>query len=115
MVDCVTKTERSQIMASVRSAKNKSTELRLIIIFRQLRITGWRRNSKLFGRPDFIFPKLKLALFIDGCFWHSCPSHGTRPASNRPFWDAKLQRNRTRDQKVRRHLRARGWHVARIW
>ena len=74
-----------------------------------------RRWRSFLTFSNFIFPKLKLALFIDGCFWHSCPAHGTRPASNRPFWDQKLQRNRSRDQKVRRHLRARGWHVARIW
>ena len=102
-------------MATVRSSKNKSTELRLITLFRLHSITGWRRNSKLYGKPDFTFPKLKLALFIDGCFWHACPTHGTLPKSNRPFWDAKLHRNRTRDRQVSRHLRKKGWHVTRIW
>ena len=103
------------MMAAVRSSQNKSTELRLIALFRHHRITGWRRHYPLFGNPDFTFPKLKLALFVDGCFWHSCPLHGTLPASHRPYWRKKLRRNRARDRLVSRRLRAQGWRTARIW
>jgi DNA mismatch endonuclease (patch repair protein) len=81
------------------------------------RMTAWlgRQGYPLFGSPDFTFPKLKLALFVDGCFWHSCPLHATLPASHRPFWRKKLRRNRHRDRLVSRTLRQNGWRVARLW
>lgn len=66
-------------------------------------------------RPDFVFPKLRVAVFIDGCFWHGCPLHGTKPANNRAFWRRKLARNRARDRLVDRLLRAQGWRVVRVW
>ena len=67
------------------------------------------------GRPDFAFPKAKVAVFTDGCFWHGCPRCYTRPKSNRKFWDAKVARNRERDREVSRGLRRKGWRVIRIW
>src|SRR5271167_2878563 len=67
------------------------------------------------ARPDFVFPKLKLAVFVDGCFWHGCPKHATQPAINRAFWKKKFARNKARDQIVNRTLRQRGWKVLRIW
>jgi DNA mismatch endonuclease, patch repair protein len=73
------------------------------------------RGSKLTGRPDFVFPKLKLAVFVDGCFWHGCPKHGTRPKANAGFWLAKITGNKARDRRVNRLLRAEGWRVLRIW
>ncbi|MGH7953768.1 MAG: DNA mismatch repair protein Vsr [Limisphaerales bacterium] len=66
-------------------------------------------------RPDFIFPKLKLAIFVDGCFWHGCPQHETRPKNNRAFWHRKLSGNKRRDLIVTRTLRKSGWRVLRIW
>ena len=66
-------------------------------------------------RPDFIFPKFKLAVFVDGCFWHGCPRHGTQPKGNRAFWKNKFARNRARDRLVNRALRAAHWRVVRIW
>lgn len=72
-------------------------------------------NPQLTVRPDFVFPRLKLALFVDGCFWHACPWHCRRPAGNRAFWRAKLARNQTRDRLVTRTLRKAGWRVLRIW
>jgi DNA mismatch endonuclease (patch repair protein) len=69
----------------------------------------------VFGKPDFIFPKLKLAIFVDGCFWHGCPKHGTNPKSNRPYWHRKLSRNKNRDRLVTQTLRQAGWRVLRIW
>ena len=66
-------------------------------------------------RPDFVFSKLKLAVFVDGCFWHGCPKHATRPKNHRPFWDAKFATNKRRDTLVTRTLRAAGWQVWRIW
>jgi DNA mismatch endonuclease (patch repair protein) len=115
MTDVFTKKKRSEVMALIRSGGNKGTELRLIEIFRAHGITGWRRNFGLAGKPDFVFPSRRLAVFVDGCYWHGCPLHYRRPRSNRKFWDAKIARNRVRDREVGRLLRARGWRVLRVW
>ena len=106
---------RSQLMARVRGRGNKSTEEKLARLFRKAGITGWRRHLRLPGTPDFAFPKLRFALFVDGCFWHGCPRCYTRPKTNRAFWDKKLRDNRARDRKVTRELRDQGWSVLRIW
>jgi DNA mismatch endonuclease (patch repair protein) len=66
-------------------------------------------------RPDFVFPKLRLAVFVDGCFWHSCPLHATQPKNNAAFWRKKLTGNKARDVLVTRALRKRGWRVLRLW
>jgi DNA mismatch endonuclease (patch repair protein) len=115
MPDVFTKAKRSDVMSRIRGRENKNTELALIILFRRRGITGWRRNQKIFGKPDFVFPKLKLAVFVDGCFWHGCPKHGTQPATRRVFWEKKFARNKTRDRLVNRTLRQRGWKILRIW
>ncbi|NOS99199.1 MAG: very short patch repair endonuclease [Phycisphaerales bacterium] len=115
MPDVFTKAKRSQVMARIRSSGNRDTELRMIALFREHRITGWRRNWRLFGRPDFVFPRRRLAVFVDGCFWHCCPRHSTIPMGNRTFWEAKLAANRARDRRVNRTLRTMGWRVLRIW
>ena len=87
----------------------------MIQIVRANGITGWRGESKLPGKPDFIFPKLKTAVFVDGCFWHGCPRHGTKPKNRAAFWLAKLTGNKVRDRRVNRALRERGWKVIRVW
>lgn len=115
MADVFDTTKRSQIMAAVRSRGNLSTEIRLLTIFREHRITGWRRQFPLFGKPDFVFPKQRLAVFVDGCFWHGCPRHGTIPESNSYFWLKKLDRNKARDRAVNRELRRQGWRIIRLW
>ncbi|MEZ5415537.1 MAG: very short patch repair endonuclease [Opitutaceae bacterium] len=115
MADIFTKNKRSGVMSCIKGTGNKATELRLIQIFRANDITGWRRSSKLPGRPDFIFPKLKTTVFVDGCFWHGCPKHAIQPKTNATFWREKIARNKARDRKVNRLLRARGWTVLRIW
>lgn len=66
-------------------------------------------------RPDIIFPRAKLAVFVDGCFWHRCPVHGTRPARNDEYWDAKLQRNVDRDRRYDVMLSNANWTVLRVW
>jgi len=115
MSDIFTQTKRSDVMSRIRGAGNKGTELRLIQVFRANGITGWRRGSKLPGRPDFVFSKLKTAVFVDGCFWHGCPRHGTKPKTNAKFWRDKIAANMARDRRVNRALRGRGWKVARVW
>ena len=115
MVDVLTKAQRSALMARVRSAGNASTEQQLARLLRGQGITGWRRGAPLPGKPDFIFRTARLAVFVDGCFWHGCPLHGRSPKTRVAFWTTKLARNAQRDREVRRLLRKRGWVVLRIW
>lgn len=115
MPDVFTKAKRSAVMARIRSTENRDTELRLVKIFREHNITGWRRKYPLFGKPDFVFPQKKLVVFVDGCFWHGCPKHGRRPTSNTSYWDSKIARNQTRDRVVNLTLRHQGWRILRIW
>lgn len=115
MADVFNKSKRSEVMSRIRSRGNKDTELALATIFRANRITGWRRNQAVFGKPDFVFPKLRLAVFVDGCFWHSCPKHATKPKCNSAFWRDKLASNRARDQLVTKTLQKDGWRVLRVW
>lgn len=115
MVDMFSPKQRSEIMSMVKSRENKATELRLIRVFREFGIRGWRRRAKISGKPDFVFPTARLAVFVDGCFWHGCPIHGSLPVTNRMFWTRKLSRNKARDRVVRRTLKSSGWCVLRIW
>jgi DNA mismatch endonuclease (patch repair protein) len=69
----------------------------------------------VFGRPDFVFTKDRLAVFVDGCFWHGCPRCFQMPRQNRHFWRTKIKRNRIRDRLVTRTLKERGWKVLRTW
>jgi len=115
MSDVFTKSKRSLVMSCIRGHGNKDTELALIRLFRLQGITGWRRHRPLLGKPDFVFPKLRLAVFVDGCFWHGCPLHSTKPKNNAAFWDKKLAANKVRDRNVTGILRKEGWRVLRIW
>jgi len=115
MPDTISKQKRSEIMSRIRAKGNAQTELRLIQIFRRHKIAGWRRNFPLPGKPDFVFPKSKLVVFTDGCFWHGCAKHFRAPKSNRAFWKAKIARNIARDREVGRLLRRRGYAVMRVW
>lgn len=115
MADVFTAGRRSAIMALVRSTGNASTERRLIELFREHGITGWRRRMRLPGKPDFVFRSQKVVVFVDGCFWHGCPRHGHMPSSRQEYWAPKLARNSKRDRAVSRELRAAGWRVIRVW
>ena len=113
--DVFTVEKRSAVMARIRSRGNLKTELRFIVLMKLHGIAGWRRNVPLFGRPDFVFPRARVAVFLDGCFWHSCPRHYNEPTQNAEFWRRKRATNRRRDRLVTRTLMARGWLVLRIW
>jgi DNA mismatch endonuclease (patch repair protein) len=115
MVDIWTKQKRSEVMSLIRGKGNKETEHALLTLLKQNKITGWRRHLRLTGKPDFAFPKHKIAVFVDGCFWHGCPKCYTRPKTNRKFWDKKRADNMARDRRVTRQLRRQGWKVIRIW
>jgi DNA mismatch endonuclease (patch repair protein) len=138
MADVFSKRKRSEVMSRIRSRGNKDTELALAKLLRRHGIKGWRRHVEIRGRaallrgpniraarqhrptsfrvrPDFVFRQARLALFVDGCFWHGCPKHATKPKNNRTFWQRKLMSNRRRDLLVSRTLRSHGWRVLRIW
>ena len=115
MADVFTKSKRSEVMSRIRGSGNRSTELRLIELMRQRGISGWRRGVQLFGKPDFVFRREELCIFVDGCFWHACPKCFSRPKQNADFWLNKIEGNRRRDKRVSRKLRADGWSVCRIY
>lgn len=115
MSDVFSKEKRSEVMSHIRGKENKDTELALIHILRKYKISGWRRNQPIYGKPDFIFLKYKVALFVDGCFWHVCPDHCNFPKNNEEFWRKKLQSNLNRDFTVNQVLASKGWKVIRIW
>jgi DNA mismatch endonuclease, patch repair protein len=116
MSDVFTKEKRSQVMSRIRGKGNESTELKMVRLLREKKITGWRRHyAQVMGRPDFIWPKKKIAVFIDGCFWHGCPKCFQMPKNNRKFWAEKIAGNKKRDMKVNKELRKKGWRVIRIW
>lgn len=102
-------------MAQVKSSGNRSTETELLAVLRENKITGWRRNYALFGKPDFVFPKARVAVFVDGCFWHGHPLKCRIPQANRAYWEQKIARNSARDRHVTRTLQEKGWKVVRIW
>lgn len=115
MADVFSKQKRSLIMAAVKSKGNKATELKFASILRRNKICGWRRNLPVMGNPDFVFPKFRIAVFVDGCFWHGCPKHLRRPKANDSYWRRKILRNQNRDRQVNRLLRRAGWRVLRVW
>ncbi|MFF4039144.1 very short patch repair endonuclease [Streptomyces sp. NPDC001816] len=79
----------------------------------------YRVNVPVPGMPrrtiDIVFPKAKIAIFMDGCFWHGCPEHATQPKANAEWWRKKLDKNIARDSETTRHLEAAGWTVLRFW
>jgi DNA mismatch endonuclease (patch repair protein) len=118
MADVFTRKERSRVMAAVKSKDNRSTEQKLRLLLRSSGLKGWRSHlTNLPGKPDFAFPKKKLAIFADGCFWHGCKRcrRNMSPSSNRSYWVRKIAGNVTRDKKSARALRALGWRPLRIW
>lgn len=114
--DHVTVVTRSAIMRAVKSSRGKSTELALRARLVSAGLRGWRTNVKdLPGTPDIVFSAARLAIFVDGCFWHGCSLCYRRPHSSQDYWDAKIKLNRRRDARVDRKLRRSGWSVHRIW
>ncbi len=102
-------------MRKVKAKGNLSTEQRLIEIFRQSGIKGWRRKYPVIGKPDFVFPDKKIAVFADGCFWHGHHCRNIVPRQNAAYWDKKRARNIERDKLVTALFKKRGWTVLRFW
>lgn len=106
---------RSDIMRKVKSKGNKSTELRLIKLFKENGINRWRRNYPVKGHPDFIFLDKRVAIFVDGCFWHGHNCRNTKPREHSNYWNEKLSNNLKRDSEITDLFNTRGWSVLRIW
>ena len=115
MADIFDDKKRSAIMRKVKSENNKSTERRLIEIFKNNHLTGWRRGYDVKGHPDFVFLDRRIAIFVDGCFWHGHDCRNTRPADNSDYWSKKRQRNIKHDKEITELFEKRGWTVIRIW
>ena len=115
MTDVFNVEKRSQVMRQIKSRKNKSTELRLLKVFRSLNITGWMRNYQVKGHPDFVFMHQRVAVFVDGCFWHGHNCRNTTPKQNCEYWQQKISRNKIHDAEITTHFLNRGWKVLRIW
>ena len=115
MTDNLTPAQRSHTMSRIRSRGNEATELTFVRLLRTGRIAGWRRGAQLPGKPDFVFRMPRIAIFVDGCFWHGCPRCFLPPKSNRVYWARKIAKNKARDRTVSVGLRRRGWTVVRVW
>ena len=116
MSDTRSQTQRSYNMSRIRG-KNTKPE---ILVRKGLHARGFRfrlHNKKLPGSPDLVLPKYGVAIMVNGCFWHGHKGckYATKPKSNVEFWEAKIARNRYRDEVTEAHLQALGWHVVTIW
>lgn len=113
MADDRTSSQRSETMRRVKG-RDTSCEVRLR---RALHRRGLRYSLRraLPGKPDIVFVRARVAVFVDGCFWHGCPRHCRMPSSNTDYWEAKIERNTARDQRVAKALRSQGWRVIRVW
>lgn len=111
-MDRVSKEKRSKIMSSIRSEKTKME----LAVKPALEALDFEYQPKgVYGKPDFAHRRLKIAVFLDGCFWHGCPEHYREPSSEVAFWRAKVERNRKRDAEVTARLESEGWRVLRVW
>jgi DNA mismatch endonuclease (patch repair protein) len=106
---------RSATMGKIRGKNNRTTEVRLRFALVRAGIRGWRLHASIPGRPDFYFSRQKIAIFVDGCFWHGCPRCGHIPRTNQAFWRAKIERNRERAVKWNRLLRKDEVKVFHLW
>lgn len=115
-MDTVSRKIRSVIMRKVRSIDNRSTERRLRSLLVRSRLHGWQvRPSGFDGKPDFVFHQKRIAVFVDGCFWHGCRMCFRQPNDHRNYWKAKVLGNQKRDRINGRRLSRSGWKVVRVW
>lgn len=105
MADVFDTSKRSEIMKAVKSSKNNLTEEKLITYFKENSVIGWRRNYKVYGKPDFAFLKLRIAIFVDGCFWHGHSCRNTKPEQNKEYWQRKIARKLLETQRSQNTLK----------
>ena len=114
MPDVHTKKQRSYNMSMIKCRDtNPEISLRKLLFANGIR--GYRVHYKLPGKPDIVFPRKKIAVFIDGCFWHKCPKCFIEPRTNKVFWKEKISSNIKRDKDVNKQLKKMGWKIIRIW
>ena len=114
MTDVLTPEQRKRNMSRIRG-KNTSPEMKLRKMLWESGLRGYRVHYKLPGKPDIVFTRKKVVVFVDGCFWHKCPVCFRPPETNAEFWNEKLQKNVERDLKVTKELEDLGWTVLRFW
>lgn len=114
MTDVLTPKQRTYNMSRIRG-KNTAPEIKLRKMLFATGVRGYRIHYALPGKPDIVFVKKKIAIFIDGCFWHKCPVCFQEPETRKDFWMKKIQSNIDRDKKVNEQLKKDGWIVIRIW
>lgn len=114
MSDVLTKKQRSFNMSRIRS-RNTTPEKSFRKLLYNKGLRGYRLNANLTGKPDIVFRKYRLAIFIDGCFWHKCPKCFVEPETRKKFWLEKIESNIIRDRKVNKKLKKDGWQVVRLW
>jgi DNA mismatch endonuclease (patch repair protein) len=102
-------------MSAVKPYGNRTTEIAMGHLLWESGLRGYRKHWRVAGKPDFAWPGLRVALFVDGCFWHGCPRCKRIPQSNTAFWDARISGNRARDRRVTQSLRREKWLVLRVW
>jgi DNA mismatch endonuclease (patch repair protein) len=102
-------------MSKVRSSNNKSTEIKFKMAMVRSGLKHWRIRPKMLFSPDFIFEKKRIAIFIDGCFWHGCSLCKKYPSSNKEYWTNKILKNKNRDKKAIKELTKDNWTVVRFW
>jgi len=113
MADVHTREQRSRNMSAIKGSNTKpEIKLRKLLWAKGLR---YRLKTKLPGKPDMVFPAARLAVFVDGCFWHRCPDHFKMPTTRPEFWKEKISGNIQRDKKVNEQLKKEGWTVLRFW
>jgi len=114
MTDVLTKKQRSFNMSQIKG-KNTKPEVILRRLLYSKGIRGYRIHYKIFGKPDIVFIKKKIVIFIDGCFWHKCPVCFVKPETRMEFWMEKIEKNVERDKTVNKNLEKEGWVVLRFW
>jgi DNA mismatch endonuclease (patch repair protein) len=114
MTDVLTPAQRKYNMSRIRG-KNTEPEIILRKILFSNGVRGYRIHYDIPGKPDIVFTKKKIAIFIDGCFWHKCPVCFQEPETRKKFWMNKISSNVERDEKVNLQLQNEGWRVIRIW
>lgn len=114
MPDVLTKEQRRFNMSQIKG-KNTKPEVILRKILYAKGFRGYRIHYKLIGKPDIVFIKSKIAIFVDGCFWHKCPLCFVKPGTRTKFWIKKINNNVKRDKTVTKNLEKEGWIVLRFW
>lgn len=114
MTDIHSSLQRSRNMAAIKG-KNTSPEVKIRKMLYHRGIRGYRIHYPLPGKPDIVFTKQKVVIFIDGCYWHKCPQCFQEPQTNRDFWMEKINGNVKRDERVNQELIDSGWIVLRFW